>query len=445
MKMGQALSVFEAALPEELAGPYRAALTKLQEAAPPLPAASVHKVLAEQLGPRLAASGSRSSTTSPPRRPASARCTGRLARRARRSRSRCSTRAPARRCVADLNQLGRFAGLFKAIQPGLDVKPLVAELRDRVTEELDYELEAERADRRSRTAYDDDHDICVPQVRRLRAEGARHRVDRRHAAVDVIASGTVEQRDRGRASHGHAALLRARPGPACCTPTRTRATSGCCPTAGSACSTSARWPGCPAGIPSRSAGSPGWPSRATPRRSSTACGTRASSSATRRSTPQAVLGYIRPMLDPVAGREFRFTRAWLRAEAGRLANPQSPAYQMSRQLNLPPSYMLIHRVTLGSIGVLCQLEAEAPYREIVERWLPGFAAADSDLSRETRADAGRRMSPRGRRAPRSGGTAAFSFASGQISVGSARRSCSRRARIAMLTGGRRSLRVLRTA
>ena len=34
MKMGQALSVFEAALPEEVAAPYRAALTKLQEAAP---------------------------------------------------------------------------------------------------------------------------------------------------------------------------------------------------------------------------------------------------------------------------------------------------------------------------------------------------------------------------------------------------------------------------
>src|SRR5215212_178339 len=52
MKLGQALSVFEAALPEELAGPYRAALTKLQEAAPPLPAATVHKVLAEELGVR---------------------------------------------------------------------------------------------------------------------------------------------------------------------------------------------------------------------------------------------------------------------------------------------------------------------------------------------------------------------------------------------------------
>ena len=34
MKFGQAMSVFEAALPEELAGPYRATLTKLQEAAP---------------------------------------------------------------------------------------------------------------------------------------------------------------------------------------------------------------------------------------------------------------------------------------------------------------------------------------------------------------------------------------------------------------------------
>src|SRR6478609_9590263 len=51
MKLGQALSIFEAALPPELAGPYRATLTKLQEAAPPLPARTVHRVLAEDLGP----------------------------------------------------------------------------------------------------------------------------------------------------------------------------------------------------------------------------------------------------------------------------------------------------------------------------------------------------------------------------------------------------------
>jgi len=30
-------------------------------------------------------------------------------------------------------------------------------------------------------------------------------------------------------------------------------------------------------------------------------------------------------------------------------------------------------VTTGAIGVLCQLEAEAPWRAELERWLPGFA------------------------------------------------------------------------
>src|ERR687884_663598 len=50
MKFGQALSVFESALPEEVAGPYRAALTKLQEAAPPMPTSTVHRVLDERLG-----------------------------------------------------------------------------------------------------------------------------------------------------------------------------------------------------------------------------------------------------------------------------------------------------------------------------------------------------------------------------------------------------------
>ena len=37
MKVGQAMSIFEAALPEDVAAPYRATLTKLQEQAPALP------------------------------------------------------------------------------------------------------------------------------------------------------------------------------------------------------------------------------------------------------------------------------------------------------------------------------------------------------------------------------------------------------------------------
>ena len=37
MKFGQALSIFEAAWPEEAAAPYRAMLTKLQDSAPAMP------------------------------------------------------------------------------------------------------------------------------------------------------------------------------------------------------------------------------------------------------------------------------------------------------------------------------------------------------------------------------------------------------------------------
>src|SRR5205085_11654363 len=88
----------------------------------------------------------------------------------------------------------------------------------------------------------------------------------------------------------------------------------------------------------------------------------------------AVLDYLLPMLEPLRTPTFAFSRSWLRHEAARIADPRSPANQLGRQLNLPPTYLLIHRVTLGGIGVLCQLGAEGPFRAEMERWLPGFAA-----------------------------------------------------------------------
>ncbi|MGZ6827013.1 MAG: AarF/UbiB family protein, partial [Mycobacteriales bacterium] len=50
LKLGQAMSVFEAVMPEELAGPYRATLNAMQHAAPPLPFSAVERVLSEELG-----------------------------------------------------------------------------------------------------------------------------------------------------------------------------------------------------------------------------------------------------------------------------------------------------------------------------------------------------------------------------------------------------------
>ena len=47
----------------------------------------------------------------------------------------------------------------------------------------------------------------------------------------------------------------------------------------------------------------------------------------------------------------------MQEQAARITDPRSDMSRLGRQLNLPPAYLLIHRVTIGSIGVLCQLDA----------------------------------------------------------------------------------------
>jgi predicted unusual protein kinase regulating ubiquinone biosynthesis (AarF/ABC1/UbiB family) len=49
-KLGQAMSVFEAAMPEEVAAPYRAALRRLTDAVPPMPSEAANQVIAADLG-----------------------------------------------------------------------------------------------------------------------------------------------------------------------------------------------------------------------------------------------------------------------------------------------------------------------------------------------------------------------------------------------------------
>ncbi len=83
--------------------------------------------------------------------------------------------------------------------------------------------------------------------------------------------------------------------------------------------------------------------------------------------------YLAPFVEPAAVDEFQFSREWMREQFIRVRDVQGSG-GVGMRLNLPPSYLLIHRVTLGSIGVLCQLEAEAPFRAILEENLPGFAA-----------------------------------------------------------------------
>jgi predicted unusual protein kinase regulating ubiquinone biosynthesis (AarF/ABC1/UbiB family) len=370
MKMGQALSVFEAALPEELAGPYRAALTRLQEAAPPLPAKAVHKVLATQLG-----SGWRDSFREFDDTPAAAASIGQVHRAVwadgRPVAVKVQYPGAGKALVADLNQLGRLAGLFRIVQPGLDVKPLITELRARIVEELDYELEAQ-AQRTFAEAYADDELIRVPAVIASAPQVLVTEWVDGTPMSQIISSGTAEERDAAgeRLAFLHfsapalAGLLHADPHPG---------NFRLLPDGRLGVLDFGAVARLPDGLPE-------------PIGRLTRLALDGDADAVLEGLrlegfikpdleidATAILEYLVPMLEPLAVERFRFSRSWLRGEATRIANPRSPAYQLSRQLNLPPAYLLVHRVTLGSIGVLCQLESCAPYRSIVSDWLPGFA------------------------------------------------------------------------
>lgn len=374
MKIGQALSIFEAALPEDLAGPYRAALTKLQEAAPPLPPSSVHRVLFGAFGDQW-----RSQFRSFDDVPAAAASIGQVHRAIWADGKEVAVKiqypgaGPA--LVADLNQFGRLATLFQVVQPGADVKALANELRDRIVEELDYELEA-ASQRRFATAFHDNPDIAVPEVVAV-APGVivSEWMDGTPLSA-IIESGTPEQRNAaGRliatlhfSAPSRIGLLHADPHPG---------NFRLLPDGRLGVLDFGAVARLPNGLPE--------PIGRLSRLAINGDAERVLAGLRGEGfvkpgvavDPKALLEFVRPFLEPVSVDRFTFSRQWLRGEATRIVNPTGDIYQLGRNLNLPPSYLLIHRVTAGSVGVLCQLEACAAYREIVERWLPGFTTDDS--------------------------------------------------------------------
>ncbi|MEV7681025.1 AarF/ABC1/UbiB kinase family protein [Streptomyces sp. NPDC088341] len=385
MKFGQALSVFESALPEEIAGPYRAALTKLQEAAPPMPVRTVHAVLAERLGEEW-----RELFLEFEDKPSAAASIGQVHRAVwhdgRQVAVKVQYPGAGEALLSDLAQLSRFARLLGPLIPGMDIKPLITELRDRVSEELDYALEAE-SQREHAAEFADDPDVVVPDVVH---QGDQVLVTEWIDGIplsEVISDGTPEQRDRAGqllarflfSGPARTGLLHADPHPGNFRLLPAAASDEDGPDGEDGelrlgvldFGTVDRLPG---GLP----GTIGEALRLTLESDAEAVYDLLREEGFVKESidldPDAVLDYLHPIIEPAAVDEFTFTRSWMRDQAARIADPRSPAHQLGKQLNLPPSYLLIHRVTLSTIGVLCQLSATVRLRDELEAWLPGFVA-----------------------------------------------------------------------
>jgi hypothetical protein len=66
--------------------------------------------------------------------------------------------------------------------------------------------------------------------------------------------------------------------------------------------------------------------------------------------PDLLRTFLAPYVEPTAVEEFTFSREWLQAQAANVTDLRPT--NVVRQLNLPASYVLIHRVHAAGIGVL---------------------------------------------------------------------------------------------
>lgn len=384
MKFGQALSVLEAALPEDVAAPYREHLTALQDSAPPMPTATVRQQLATHLGADWAErlvwlDGA----------PTAAASIGQVHRgrwldhttgEEREVAVKVQYPGAGEALMSDLRQISRLARGVAPVFPGLDIKPLVAELQARAADELDYHLEAE-AQSAYAEAFEGHPDISVPPVVAVGGEVlVTEWMDSAYSLAHVIREGTPEERDH----YGELFVRFLFEGP------RLTGMLHADPHPGNF----RILPGPDGGLGRLGVLDFGAVARledggmppATGRlmrialdadEESLVAGLRAEGFIKERIEVDArqVMDYLAPFVEPAAQERFTFTREWMREQFERVNDPRSEEFTLAMKLNLPTSYLLIHRTWIGAIGLLSQLGATAPFREILEESLPGFAEA----------------------------------------------------------------------
>ncbi|MER7077496.1 Predicted unusual protein kinase regulating ubiquinone biosynthesis, AarF/ABC1/UbiB family [Saccharopolyspora kobensis] len=369
MKFGQALSVFEAAVPDEMAGPYREALTKLQAAAPPMAASSVHRVLDEQLGRAWRKRFSEFDDT-----PAASASIGQVHRAiwhdGREVAVKVQYPGADEALRSDLRQLTRFSRLFQSLAPGAEVKPLLAELQERMVEELDYRTEADNQ-RAFAKVFRDDEAVRVPAVVASAPKVVVTEWVTGTPYSRIISDGDREQRNTAGqllaefhySAPSRVGLLHADPHPG---NFMLLADGRLAVIDFGAVSR------LPDGLPTTLGRMIRLALEDKPAELLDLLRAERFVQPDRELRGEDVLAYLAPFVDPVRTPTFHFTRRWLQRQAERVGDLRSPDFRTGRSLNLPPDYLLIHRVTLGATGILCQLDAEVDALDVITKWQPGF-------------------------------------------------------------------------
>lgn len=367
MKFGQALSVFEAALPEDIAKPYRETLVKLQEAAPPLPARVVHKVLAKELGEHWRDNFAEFNDT-----PAASASIGQVHKGIWKDGRAVAVKiqypGAKEALISDLNQIQRFAKIFQLLLPGVEMKPLLEELKARIIEEVDYRYEAS-AQSACFEAYKGDSDIAIPEVIMATERVLVSQWLEGTPLSKVITDGTQEERNNAgiRLARFHftapmrAGLLHADPHPGNFRVLKDGRLGvldfGACNRL-------------PNGFPE--------PFKRLLKNALEGDAIALYNGfkedgfilADVEVSPELVLDYLLPLVEPLRTDYFAYSRDWLRTQSVRVGDPRNPTAKIGFQLNLPPEYVLIHRVTLGTTGIFCQLRAEGNFRDEALSWFP---------------------------------------------------------------------------
>lgn len=367
MKFGQALSVFEAALPEDIAKPYRETLVKLQEAAPPLPARVVHKVLAKELGEHWRDHFAEFNDT-----PAASASIGQVHKGIWKDGRAVAVKiqypGAKEALISDLNQIQRFAKIFQLLLPGVEMKPLLEELKARIIEEVDYRYEAS-AQSACFEAYKGDSDIAIPEVIMATDRVLVSQWLEGTPLSKVIADGTQQERNNAgiRLARFHftapmrAGLLHADPHPGNFRVLKDGRLGvldfGACNRL-------------PNGFPE--------PFKRLLKNALEGDAIALYNGfkedgfilADVEVSPELVLDYLLPLVEPLRTDYFAYSRDWLRTQSVRVGDPRNPTAKIGFQLNLPPEYVLIHRVTLGTTGIFCQLRAEGNFRDEALSWFP---------------------------------------------------------------------------